>query len=84
MATMLSRYGLNDNCPDWELVGQVGEYDIYTRRVFANGSESRGMLFVWGTWGFQKVALPMKQVLEYFKSVPHVCAWFRMEGYNET
>lgn len=76
---MTSRYGRRE-VPDWELICQVGEYDVYENR----SGESRWMLFVWGVHGVQHKMLAVKEVLDYFRSVPYVCAWFRMAGYAET
>lgn len=78
---MSSRYGRIDNCPDWELICQVGEYDIY---ISCHPRDKvQKMLFVWGVHSFQKITMRKEDVLHHFEGIPYICAWFRMSGYDQ-
>jgi len=75
---LTSRYGRSDRDPDWAMVVQLGEYDIYEMRT-THGLVGKSLLFVWGKQGFQHTRVQKRDVLAYYKSVPVICAWFSME-----
>ena len=77
---LTSRYGRSDRDPDWKMVVQLAEYDIYELRSTARAClVGKSLLFVWGKHGFQHTRVQKRDVLAYYKSVPVICAWFSME-----